>query len=496
MTPERSTERSRKAADQGGADAQLFLAHMYNEGRGVPQNYAEAVRWYRKAADQGHPAAQYSLGVMYSEGKGIAKDDTEAVRWYRKAADQGHASARSVLDSRYAGDEVVTPEQSTERTRKAAEQGNANAQFILGFTYEHGEGVAQDYAEAVRWFRKAAEQGHPNAQSRLGYMYAQGEGVPQDGADSVRWYRKAADQGDAAAQYVLGVMCSQGAAPGAGAETKECREQKRKADEVISPVGDPGQAYRSGFMLNCERTETGHLSFRFDVKTSSEEWFYGDWFVPSTTDPETINWMVRFWDAAQRRDVLVEEAQLTISDFFREFNARVPMYAQVRYQQEEAFPDNLLPVDALQIEWSIASKRVKNALRSIMRFDDFCPLTPRRERSPKQYFVHRKGFVWTSPIAFKKGQWITLIDLEIDKRGLVIDEDCILQEQNEESRIISAAIQREVWRRDQGCCVRCGSVERLEFDHVIPVSMRGSNTVRNIQLLCEKCNRAKGGRLA
>jgi 5-methylcytosine-specific restriction endonuclease McrA len=49
-----------------------------------------------------------------------------------------------------------------------------------------------------------------------------------------------------------------------------------------------------------------------------------------------------------------------------------------------------------------------------------------------------------------------------------------------------------VWRRDSGRCVRCDSRERLEYDHIIPVSRGGSNTVRNIELLCETCNRNKG----
>jgi Holliday junction resolvasome RuvABC ATP-dependent DNA helicase subunit len=53
-----------------------------------------------------------------------------------------------------------------------------------------------------------------------------------------------------------------------------------------------------------------------------------------------------------------------------------------------------------------------------------------------------------------------------------------------------------VWQRDQGRCVKCGSQENLEYDHIIPVSKGGSNTVRNIQLLCEKCNRQKSFNIA
>ena len=59
----------RLAADQGYADAQNNLGVMYDQGQGVPQNYAEAVKWYRLAADQGDAAAQYNLGVMYDKGQ-------------------------------------------------------------------------------------------------------------------------------------------------------------------------------------------------------------------------------------------------------------------------------------------------------------------------------------------------------------------------------------------------------------------------------------------
>ncbi|MDQ2886220.1 MAG: HNH endonuclease [Chloroflexota bacterium] len=48
-----------------------------------------------------------------------------------------------------------------------------------------------------------------------------------------------------------------------------------------------------------------------------------------------------------------------------------------------------------------------------------------------------------------------------------------------------------VWQRDTGRCVKCGSNVELQYDHIIPFSMGGANTVANIQILCGRCNRAK-----
>jgi hypothetical protein len=57
---------------------------------------------------------------------------------------------------------------------------------------------------------------------------------------------------------------------------------------------------------------------------------------------------------------------------------------------------------------------------------------------------------------------------------------------------IPGSVRLFVWQRDRGQCVKCGSRERLEFDHIIPIATGGSNTERNVQLLCEACNRSKG----
>ena len=76
--------------------------------------------------------------------------------------------------------------------------------------YRTGEGVPQDYGEAVKWFRLAADQGDASAQNNLGVMYEYGRGVPQDYGEAVKWFRLAADQGEALAQNNLGLMYAKG----------------------------------------------------------------------------------------------------------------------------------------------------------------------------------------------------------------------------------------------------------------------------------------------
>ena len=52
-------------------------------------------------------------------------------------------------------------------------------------------------------------------------------------------------------------------------------------------------------------------------------------------------------------------------------------------------------------------------------------------------------------------------------------------------------VKAAVWQRDGGACVRCGSEDDLQFDHVIPVARGGGSGLDNVQVLCGDCNRAK-----
>ena len=231
------------------AFAQYILGVMYHEGEGVPQDYAEAMRWFRRAAEQGDPAAQSELGVMYHKGQGVLQDYAEAMRWFRRAAEQEDPFAQYNLGVMYyaraRGCHRTTPRPCAGTAGQPSRE-TPTRSTIWAVMYNKGQGVPQDYAEAVRWYRRAAEQGtmpaaqfnlgvmyarngqgvplrtdaeavrwyppgsragkRPPAQFNLGVMYYKGLGVPQDDAEAMRWFRRAAEQGHADAQYFLGVM--------------------------------------------------------------------------------------------------------------------------------------------------------------------------------------------------------------------------------------------------------------------------------------------------
>ena len=86
------------AAKQGNAVAQYNLGVMYDNGMGVPENDAEAVKWYRKAADQGDAKAQHNLAFMYANGMGVPENFIRAYVWWSMAKTQGQTDVAGGLD--------------------------------------------------------------------------------------------------------------------------------------------------------------------------------------------------------------------------------------------------------------------------------------------------------------------------------------------------------------------------------------------------------------
>lgn len=223
----------KQAAEAGLLEAQVALALLLQEGRGVAQDLDLARQLYEGAAEQGHPRALNNLGLLYTRGSGVTQDYARAASLFQAAADQGLGAAMrnlSVLyengfgvplNEDYAAElarqssyaslgsgpgnstgpvslEAVAmfydprllplpPDTSTGPLRRRAEAGDPLAQFQLGYLLSQqarpGADADADLTlerEAAYWYARAAARGYAPAMANLGLAHVQGRGVIQD----------------------------------------------------------------------------------------------------------------------------------------------------------------------------------------------------------------------------------------------------------------------------------------------------------------------------
>jgi putative methionine-R-sulfoxide reductase with GAF domain len=103
----------------------------------------------------------------------------------------------------------VTDADTLEQLRQLAERGDPSGEYALGARYAFGDGVGQNYSEAVRWFFRAAEQGHVISQATLGAYYMAGRGVTMDLSKAYFWAYVARAGGDAGSKLRVEMLSSQ-----------------------------------------------------------------------------------------------------------------------------------------------------------------------------------------------------------------------------------------------------------------------------------------------
>lgn len=125
----------------------------------------------------------------------------------------------------------------------------------------------------------------------------------------------------------------------------------------------------------------------------------------------------------------------------------------------------------------------------------------RTNRTGSDYWLYRKKLYVTTDEDLSPDDVAALINESTNRRRLQLEKAHALQAMTQELSNkskrphIAQDVKVLVWQRDGGRCVTCDSQSNLEFDHIIPLAMGGSNTARNLQLLCEPCNRRKGATL-
>ncbi len=156
-------------AEKGDERAQHNVAVIYDSGRGVTADPAEARRWYERAAAQGLPEAQNNLGMLFSRGRGTEPDQARAIELWNTAARRGYALAEFNLGLAYANGQGVPKDltRARELFQSAAAKKLPDALFALGQVYHIGFGVEPDPREARRWFELAAARNYPGATEML-----------------------------------------------------------------------------------------------------------------------------------------------------------------------------------------------------------------------------------------------------------------------------------------------------------------------------------------
>ncbi len=122
-----SIENIRANAELGYANQQFMLGVAYEFGMLVPQDDAEAVRWYRLAAEQGSSSALFNLGAVYAAGQGVPQDDIRAYMWFNVAASRLTGTQReTATEWRDKTANLLTPDQRAEAQRLAREWDEAH----------------------------------------------------------------------------------------------------------------------------------------------------------------------------------------------------------------------------------------------------------------------------------------------------------------------------------------------------------------------------------
>lgn len=203
-------------ADKDNAEIQYIIGQCYRYGDGVGEDCLKAMQWYRKAAEQGNVDALFEIGDLYAENisdpfyEGFDETSSDDfIKWLSLALKSESPKARIGFAKVYVNCVYCCnhPELGLEKKvnkatdlvliRIAANGGYSEAQYRLGLCYESGDGVPQDYVEALRWYHKATENGSEYYYAgKLGEVYKKGLGVEKNYDEAIKWYHKAVESSE------------------------------------------------------------------------------------------------------------------------------------------------------------------------------------------------------------------------------------------------------------------------------------------------------------
>jgi len=217
-------------AEQGNVDAQYNLGLMYGKGKGVKKDYRKAIKWWVLAANQGNGKAQTNLGWMYEIGIGVQKDAHKAAHWYQIASNQGIAKAQDKLNlllnktNKNSQENTASSSKDISNLNTGSVSSGKNTLDAARYSPDAFNKIGEDtndldrlhtainaldnkkFSTAHKLFLDLANKGIAEAQINLGMMFELGQGVPQNYDEAIRRYRIAANLGLVEAQEKLDAL--------------------------------------------------------------------------------------------------------------------------------------------------------------------------------------------------------------------------------------------------------------------------------------------------
>jgi hypothetical protein len=194
-----------EAAKQGDAEAQAYVAYVYDAPFCNFRDKKKSFMWTELSAKQGLIRSMHNMGAKYYKGDGVGKDVDMAKLWWEKAAESGYGPSRMALDElNLPAISITNCKVSNRELLKEAEKGNRLAQRVIGFRYSVSRWSDSsqrcrpglDHNKAFFWLSQAAKQGERYAQREVGryYMYGRGD-VRKSDVEAYAWLILAAQHG-------------------------------------------------------------------------------------------------------------------------------------------------------------------------------------------------------------------------------------------------------------------------------------------------------------
>lgn len=214
---QQAVEWFRKSAHQGNVSAMFHLGAAYYNGDGVEIDDSLSYAWFTLAKEAGNPRAAEAvqraesdlkpsrivrgykkIAEMYEKGGSLPENQAEAARWWLRAAKEGDEEAQVATATKLLNGQGVAQDFDQGRywCREAAKQNDSSGAYCMGYMYQHGLGVSSDLKQARKWYEGAAKGGHRRAIKALAQMEANGEGGKADRSGACLLYARLAALGD------------------------------------------------------------------------------------------------------------------------------------------------------------------------------------------------------------------------------------------------------------------------------------------------------------